>query len=176
MFSLPSRGDHCSDFYSIGKFCLFLSFAPMKSCNIYPSVSLAKQKNKNTLFLKSIQLFREAESCPFLDESCLTVWIHNSLFILSLDGCTVESLLLGFGFLEISLFVNLCTTFCGHIFHFSQVTIEEESFWVRWWMAVYLYKQLLNCFPKLFHHFTSPSAVPAALHCCQKWVTSIKNI
>lgn len=71
---------------------------------------------------------------------------------------------------------SLCTTFGGHIFHFSQVTIQEESFWVRWWMAVYLYKQLLNCFPKLFHHFTLPSAVPAALHCCQKWVTSIKNI
>lgn len=136
---------------------------------------LLQKKKKNTLFLKSIQLFREAESCPFLDESCLPVWLHNSVHPFSWwmhSRVTSRFWLLG----NKPLCESLCTTFCGHIFHFSQVTVEEESFWVRWWMAVYLYKQLLNCFPKLFHHFTSPSAVPAAPHCCQKWVTSIKNI
>lgn len=66
--------EDCSDFYSIGKFCISSSFAPMKSYKMYPSVSLAKKKTKhNTLFLKSIQLLREAESRPFLDESFLTV-------------------------------------------------------------------------------------------------------
>lgn len=38
--------EDCSDFYSIGKFCISSSFAPMKSYKMYPSVSLAKKKNK----------------------------------------------------------------------------------------------------------------------------------
>ena len=44
--------------------------------------------------------------------------MNTHQFILSLDGCTVE-LLLGFGFFEISLFVNLCAQFFVDVFFIS---------------------------------------------------------
>lgn len=88
------------------------------------------------------------------------------IYLSSINGC-LGDFLFGANTNKSAVNIHSQALCLDIIFHFTWVNTQEEDCWVIWY--VYLFKKLLNCFPKCLDHCAFSDYLRIAVVLCPRW-------